>query len=242
VNSPTPLSVNFTDPGTIDTHTATINWGDGNTTNGTVSESNGSGSVSGSHTYTTPGDYTITVTVTDNNNAAGDSTAGTTAINQVSALTPAGIWIGLKNSDDVGTKFDLKAEAYKDSTLVASGELESFAGGSSGFNNAHLATIPFDSFSAVDLPAGSVLSLKVYVRNACVGSGHNSGVARLWYNDSAASSGFSATIGGVSSDYYLRDLFALATTAGPGPKKTIDVQAGAKCSAFKPFATWSTTL
>ncbi|HSX16125.1 MAG TPA: PKD domain-containing protein [Candidatus Saccharimonadales bacterium] len=242
VNSPNSLSVNFTDPGTIDTHTATINWGDGHTTNGTVTESHGSGSVSGNHTYTAPGPYTVTVTVTDNNGGAGNKTFSTTAVNQLSALNPAGIWIGLKNSDDVGTKFDLKVDAYSGSTLVASGELDSFAGGSSGFNNAHLASIPFSSFAPVSLPSGTVLNLTVSVRNACVGSGHTSGTARLWYNDSDAASYFGTTVAGSNASYYLRDAFGLATTAGPGPKKTVDVQAGAKCSAFKPFGTWSTTL
>jgi hypothetical protein len=105
-----------------------------------------------------------------------------------------------------------------------------------------LATIPFDSFAPVDVPAGSVLSVTVSVRNACVGSPHDSGVARLWYDDHEASSKFSATIAGSTNDYYLSDLFALAGAAGPGPKKTIDVQSGAKCSAFKPFGTWSVTL
>ncbi len=174
--------------------------------------------------------------------AAEFSSTCTTAVNQLSALNPAGVWIGLKNSDDVGTKFDLKVEAYNGSTLVASGELDSFAGGSSGFNNAHLATIPFNAFSPVNLPTGSVISLTVSVRNACVGSGHNSGTARLWYDDSAAGSGFGAKVDGSDTNYYLRDAFALATAVGAGPKKTIDVQAGSKCSAFKPFGTWSKTL
>ncbi len=242
VSNSVPLSATFTDQGVIDTHTATINWGDGHTTNGVVSESHGSGSVSGSHAYAAPGSYTVTVSVADNDGGVGQATASTVAINQISALSPAGVWIGLKNSDDVGTKFDVKVEAFKGNTLVASGELDSFAGGSSGFNNAHLATIPFNSFSSVDLPTGSVLSVTVSVRNACVGSGHNSGVARLWFDDSTANSGFGATIAGSSSTYYLRDASALATTVGSGPKKTIDVQAGAKCSSFKPFATWSATL
>ncbi len=236
------LSVNFTDPGTVDTHTATINWGDGHTTNGVVSEANGSGTVTGNHAYAVPGNYTVTVAVTDDDNGTGQSTANTTAVNQVTALSPAGIWIGLKNSDDVGTKFDLKVEAFKGGTLIASGQLDSFAGGSSGFNNAHLATIPFSSFAPVDVPAGSVVNVTVSVRNACVGSGHNSGVARLWYNDSAANSKFGLSLNAASTNYYLRDAFGLSPTAGPGPQKTIDVQAGAKCSAFKPFGTWAVTL
>jgi PKD repeat protein len=75
--SPTPASITsggvivtasatFTDPGTLDTHTATWDWGDGSLpTTGTVVEAGGSGSVGDSHTYTSTGVYTITLTVTD---------------------------------------------------------------------------------------------------------------------------------------------------------------------------------
>jgi len=45
--------------------TATIDWGDGNTTNGTVGGSGGSYNVTGSHTYTGTGSYTIKVHVAD---------------------------------------------------------------------------------------------------------------------------------------------------------------------------------
>jgi PKD repeat protein len=56
---------NFTDPGTVDTHTATFAWGDGTSSNGTINESGGSGTAAGSHVYTTPGVYRVTLTVTD---------------------------------------------------------------------------------------------------------------------------------------------------------------------------------
>jgi uncharacterized delta-60 repeat protein len=74
VNSAITASANFTDPGVLDTHTATWNWGDGNTTTGTVTETNGSGSVSDSHTYATADVYTITLTVTDKDNGQGTQT------------------------------------------------------------------------------------------------------------------------------------------------------------------------
>jgi probable HAF family extracellular repeat protein len=160
---------------------------------------------------------------------------------QLTALGPAKIWVGLKNSDGVGIKFDLLAEVYKDGVLVSSGQIDSVAGGSSGFNNAHLQTIPFDAFSPVDFPPGSSLQIKLSVRNACAGSGKNSGTARLWFNDSQANSQFNATIGTNASDYFLVDNSALSTSVGVGPKKTVDIAAGAKCSPFKPFGTWATT-
>ena len=56
----------FTDPGFLDTHTATIDWGDGTPVEaGTVTEANGSGKVSGSHIYGDNGTFTVKVTVTD---------------------------------------------------------------------------------------------------------------------------------------------------------------------------------
>ena len=162
---------------------------------------------------------------------------------QLTALSPAKIWVGLTNSDDVGIKFDLRAEIYRNGTdLVGFGELASAIGGSSGFNNAKLDTIPLTLTAPVDVDSDDTLSIRLLVRNACAGSGKNSGRARLWFNDAAASSRFDTTVDTATSDWYLRDLFALAKTPGPGPKKTIDVQSGAKCSAYKPFGTWTATL
>jgi len=56
----------FTDPGILDTHTATLRWGDGTgAQDATVGGTNTDGTVSGSHLYATPGVYTVTLTVTD---------------------------------------------------------------------------------------------------------------------------------------------------------------------------------
>jgi hypothetical protein len=241
LDSAVGTNASFTDLGTFDTHTATWNWGDGSTTDGVVTETNGSGSVTGSHIYTASGVYTVILTVTDNSDSSGQSSTTITTINQISSLSPAQVWIGLKNSDDVGIKFDLLAEAYVNGNLISSGQLNSVTGGSSSFNNAHLQSISFNSFSPVDFPAGSTLSVKVYARNACSGSGHNSGTARLWYNDSQANSQLGSTIGtNTYNDYFLNN-FILGTSVGSGPKDTIDISAGAKCSAFKSFGTWTIT-
>ncbi len=61
----------FTDPGWLDTHTATIDWGDGTVEAGTVTEISGNGTVSGSHTYGDDGVFTVTITVTDDDGDSG---------------------------------------------------------------------------------------------------------------------------------------------------------------------------
>jgi hypothetical protein len=61
-------NADFSDPDIDDTHTATWDWGDGSTSEGTVDEINGT--VDGSHVYATAGVYTIALVVTD---AAGVS-------------------------------------------------------------------------------------------------------------------------------------------------------------------------
>ena len=61
-----PLLGLFIDTGTLDLHTATVDWGDGSPIEAAiVNEAGGSGSVGGSHTYADNGTYTVTVTVSD---------------------------------------------------------------------------------------------------------------------------------------------------------------------------------
>jgi hypothetical protein len=65
----------FTDANTSATtadFTATIDWGDGNTSGGTVSGSGASYSVSGSHTYTTTGYFTIKTHIVDDGGSTAD--------------------------------------------------------------------------------------------------------------------------------------------------------------------------
>jgi hypothetical protein len=170
-----------------------------------------------------------------------DPTTVTITVHSTTLIGPATVWIGLKNSDDVGIRFDLLAEAYKNGALVGSGQLNSVAGGSSGFNNAKLQTIPVNLSGPVHFSAGDTLAIRISVRNACSGSGKNSGTARLWYDDGNTANSQVAAFLGAQIGYYLRGGFAFSVDPGPGPKKTFDMAAGNKCSAFKPFGTWSVT-
>lgn len=84
----------FSDPGTSDIHSATINWGDGTSLEtGTVTESGGSGTVSGSHSYAKYGDYAVEVCVTDDDGASSCDTLELT----VKDITPPVITINGDN-------------------------------------------------------------------------------------------------------------------------------------------------
>jgi hypothetical protein len=184
-------------------------------------------------------------TITNGACAASTDNVTITSSGSSSTLTQLGdakVWVGLKNSDDVGTKFDLLAEVLKNGVVIGSGQTNDLPGGSSGFNNAILDTITLALSSSQSFCTGDTLSFRLSVRVAA-SSGHVSGTARLWYNDVAANSRFSATVNGVSTTYFLRDLFVLATNSGPG-KKTSDVVVNRNVGGnpFKPFGTWNITF
>ena len=85
VNEASELSTTlatFTDAGTLDTHTATVDWGDGTgTQTAAVTQAAGSGSIAGSHTYADNGSYTVTVTVTDDDGGSASDTFTVTVDN-----------------------------------------------------------------------------------------------------------------------------------------------------------------
>ena len=69
------LSASFTDVGTLDSHTAVIDWGDGTTTAATVDQL--ADTLSGSHVYAQGGFYDVTVTLTDDDTGEATSTTQT---------------------------------------------------------------------------------------------------------------------------------------------------------------------
>ncbi len=64
-------NITFSDAGTLDTHTASVDWND--TSSDSLDPVSAGQAFSFSHTYTQPGDYSVTVSVQDNNGATGTS-------------------------------------------------------------------------------------------------------------------------------------------------------------------------
>ena len=98
------LDVTFIDVGLLDTHTITVDWGDG-TTLETTAVGLLTRAFSGSHEYETGGIFAITVTVTDDD--GGSSTAITRAVVTGVGLVDGTLYIiGTDGRDDV--KIDLR--------------------------------------------------------------------------------------------------------------------------------------
>jgi hypothetical protein len=143
-NTSLTASALYTDPGVLDTHTATWNWGDGNTTTGTVTESNGSGSILNSYTYTATGVYTITLTVTDK-----DGGVGTSIFNYVTVYASNSSFVGGNSYDNPSgaspsttgkIKFGVSAK-YNNSEVLTANIKMNFKNASIDFASTSLSTL-----------------------------------------------------------------------------------------------------
>jgi len=189
---------------------------------------------------------------------------------ELSALgEPAGssgqllVWVGLKNSDDVGLRVDLKADVLVTvggiETAFGGGRLNDVPSGSSGFSGARLTSIPL--YLAGDVPPGAELRMNVSVRRACSGTGHLSGTPRLWYAGRSVDTGpsrdagsrFDAVVNAPSQagieptrrTYHLRGGSALSTVAGAARlslDKFVDSRIPCPDRPFVEFGNWNVTL
>lgn len=75
----------FTDAGVLDTHTASVGWGDGSTTAAAVTQGPGAGTLGATHTYTSAGVYSVPVTLGDD-----DGGSATDAFQYAVAYDPSG--------------------------------------------------------------------------------------------------------------------------------------------------------
>jgi hypothetical protein len=128
--------------------------------------------------------------------AAPDLFTGT-----VTALGDLHVWLGLKNSDDQGTQFDLQAEVWKNGTLITAGETLCITGVTRNPGKAKAVTVAFADFAPVELDgATDDLSLKILTRigtnpdgSKCTGPGSshdNARGLRLYFDATSRPAGF----------------------------------------------------
>ena len=132
-------------------------------------------------------------------------------------------WIGLKNSDDQGTQFDLKAELVKNGTsVIATGLARCVTGTTRNPTFAKDGVIDWDPIGTTVLNSGDVLSVRLSTRIGtttlgakCPGPGgsHASAVGlRVYYDGSTRQSRFDTTISTQNVDQYLHSDGTICTT------------------------------
>jgi hypothetical protein len=111
-------------------------------------------------------------------------------------------WLGLKNSDDQGTRFDVRVDVYKNGALVASGISYCITGVARNPALAKRVHIPLGSTHGAPFNGTTdVLSLKVLTRIGTHGAGgfcggrSNAAGLRLYFDARDRPSSFHATFG-----------------------------------------------
>ncbi len=127
---PDVLSATVTSALSSDTHTASVDWGDGSPAQSVaLTESSGAGTLSVAHAYATPGTYTATVHVS----AAGGATASASATMTVTGATldAGSIWASSTAGNGItwsGGSASVEGRVHSNSGIVLSGASKSFSG------------------------------------------------------------------------------------------------------------------
>ncbi|HEY5865836.1 MAG TPA: hypothetical protein VI542_09870 [Candidatus Tectomicrobia bacterium] len=140
----------------------------------------------------------------------GDEVAAETnpclADRKLTSMSPAILWIGLKNSDDQGTNFDVRVEVLKNGSPLASGEARCITGVTRNAAKAKevsvsLGMMPNDTDATdASVASGDILSLRILTRigttpedTKCPGHA-NAGGLRMYYDASNRTASFGANL------------------------------------------------
>lgn len=127
----------FVDPGILDVHTATVNWGDGSPVESpAIIAAPGSGLLRASHTFANTGTYTVTVTVTDDSNESStktftvevvnvppsiDTLSITSPVDEGQSATLTGTYSDANPSDTHELDIDWDGDGTYDETIAVTG-------------------------------------------------------------------------------------------------------------------------
>ncbi|TMF31147.1 MAG: PKD domain-containing protein [Chloroflexi bacterium] len=156
----------FTDPGALDTHRVTWNFGDASSSTSNLGPG-GSANFVASHAYSAAGTYTVRLTVTDDDGGAGQATATVTVQTAQSALsTIAGAVNGLA-SLNAGQKNSLVAKLKAASASAARGDNRACNNQLNAFLNEFEADVKTSKVSALQ---ANTITGAVYAVKGSLGS------------------------------------------------------------------------
>ncbi|MBI3245669.1 MAG: heparinase II/III family protein [Deltaproteobacteria bacterium] len=132
---------------------------------------------------------------------------------QLTALSPLTIWVGLKSKNNLGSRFDLRAEVYRDDAVIAVGEVRCVTGLVREANRAMEIEIPFGALANDLLDAEDHFSVRVFARIGTTSGGGKCGGAgspdkavgvTLYYDSARRAAKIEATLTPVPlTAYYL---------------------------------------
>jgi hypothetical protein len=99
------------------------------------------------------------------------------------------VWVGLRNSDDQGTQFDLRADFMEGNALIATGEINCISGLVRNPARAQEVVVSFGPADMTFLSGAVTLVLKARIGTGCPGHASASGL-RVYYGSAAQDSSF----------------------------------------------------
>jgi PKD domain len=165
-NESVSFTGSFSDPGALDSHTATWSFGDGAT--GTTSFGpGGSAGLSATHSYVAAGTFTVTLTVTDDDGGVGQTTSKVTVQTPQQALTSISGYVqGLKGLNG-GQKNSLIVKLNAAGDSIGRGNTTAANNQCNAFLNELQADVSTGKISAAD---GATLRGAIHAVQAALGT------------------------------------------------------------------------
>jgi len=101
---------------------------------------------------------------------------------QICPLTALRVWVGLQNSDDQRTCFDLRAELLRNGAQIASGETRNIQGVTHNPDKAKEVVLDFGPISDRYFNSGNILSLRILTKVTATGGNSSAVGLRLYYD------------------------------------------------------------
>jgi len=150
---PVTFTGGFTDPGKLDTHTSTLDWGDKTPVDTYSFDAGVQTDVSDTHAFAAPGTYTITYSVADDDGGTSSLTAKVTVESPAQALSVIDSYVGSMASLNGGEKNGLSAKLEAAMASAARGDTNATCNQLDAFMNDLVALTNSGRLSATDSAA-----------------------------------------------------------------------------------------